>query len=71
MDKEKLLELMKKHCIVDSEIESVFAFVYDILEMERDRLKVEESHAIVSIRDTEKAMSIIDDIGMEVEEVLF
>lgn len=71
MDRTELEKLMEKHCIVDSEIESVFAFVYDVVKMERDRMKTEEPHAINSIRDTEKAMSVIDDIGMEVEEALF
>ena len=71
MDRTKLEKLMEKHCIVDSEIESVFAFVYDVVRMERDRMKVEEPQATVSIRDTEKAMSVIDNIGMEVEEALF
>lgn len=39
MNKEKLEQLMKNHCIVDDEISGIFAFVYDVIKMERDRCK--------------------------------
>lgn len=70
MNKENIEQLIKKYCIVDDEISGIFAFVYDVIKMERDRCKEEEPYATISIRDMEKAMSVIDDIGIEVEVTL-
>lgn len=39
MNKENIEKLMKKYCIVDDEISGIFAFVYDVIKMERDRCK--------------------------------
>lgn len=55
MTKTELKHIMKKHCILDCEIEDAIYFVQDLLEFQADELKRTEPYAVNSIRRLEEA----------------
>ena len=55
MTKEKLKEIMNRHCIVGCEVEDVIYFVQDLLEFQANELKVNEPYATRSIDRLESA----------------
>ena len=55
MTKEQFKEIMRKHCIVDCEVEDVIYFVQDLLEFQADELKETEPYAIRAIDRLESA----------------
>lgn len=69
MNKVKLKELMKQYCIVESELNDVFAFVVDLLYLQRQDLEKNEPYATRTIDEIRKAESIVDDLINYVEEL--
>lgn len=62
MTKEQLKEIMKRHCIVDCEVEDVIYFVQDLLEFRADELKENEPYATRSIDQLEAAAREVWDL---------
>ena len=70
MDKEKLMQLMRKHMIVDCELVDVIRFVRDLLELKADELEKKEPYATVGIKHLTIAAHEVDYLEDEIEEVM-
>jgi hypothetical protein len=55
MTREQFKEIMRRHCIVDCEVEDVIYFIQDLLEFQADELKENEPYATRSINRLEEA----------------
>ena len=70
MTREQFKEIMKKHCIVDCEVEDVIYFVQDLLEFQADELKENEPYAIRAIDRLESAAREVWNLVDYLEEFL-
>lgn len=70
MTMEQFEEIMRKHCIVNCEVEDVIYFIQDLLEFQADELKKNEPYAIRSIRELEEAARIVYDLLEYLENVM-
>lgn len=69
MTKAKLKSLMKTYCIVESELDDVFAFVADLLYLRRLELEEKEPYATRSIDDIYKAEIEVDGLVDYISEL--
>ena len=69
MTKTKLNELMKQYCIVPSELDDVFAFVTDLLYLQRRELEENEPYATRIIDEIYRAEVMVDDLINYVSEL--
>ena len=70
MDKEKLMQLMRKHMIVDCELVDVIRFVRDLLELKADELKKKEPYATVGIKHLMIAAHEVDYLESDIDEIM-
>ena len=70
MDKEKLIRLMRKHMIVDCELNDVIRFVRDLLELKADELEKKEPYATVGIKYLTIAAHEVDYLEDDIEEAM-
>ena len=69
MTKGKLKELMRKYCIVSSELDDVFAFVADLLYLQAKELEENEPYATNSIAQLRKAAHEVDELAYGIDEL--
>ena len=69
MTKTKLQEIMKRYCIIESELDDVFNFVSDILYFRRQELEESEPYAVRSINALENAEHEVYDLIDYVSEL--
>ena len=62
MTKIQLKEIMRRHCIVDVDLDHVFDFVSDLLYYRRKELEVSEPYAVRSINALENAEHEVYDL---------
>ena len=62
MTKSKLKGIMKKYCIVESELDDVFDFVSELLYCRRQELAKSEPYAVRTMNDLEKAEHEVYDL---------
>jgi hypothetical protein len=62
MTKVEFEELMKRHCIIPSELDDVFDFVSDLLYFRRKELEEKEPYAVRSINALENAEHEVYDL---------
>ena len=62
MTKVEFEELMKRHCILPSELDDVFDFVSDLLCFRRKELEEKEPYAVRSINALENAEHEVYDL---------
>lgn len=55
MTKEKFKEIMRRHCIVDCEVEDAIYFIQDLLESQANEIEETEPYATNSIRRLREA----------------
>ena len=70
MTREQFKEIMKRHCIVDCEVEDVIYFVQDLLEFQADEIKENEPYATRAIDRIESAAREVYDLLEYLEEFL-
>lgn len=69
MTKSKLKELMRQYCIVESELDDVFAFVTDLLYLHRKELEYNEPYAIHTINEIYNAEVQVDNLNYYISEL--
>ena len=69
MTKVELEELMKRHCILPSELDDVFDFVSDLLYFRRKELEEKEPYAVRSMNSLENAEHEVYDLIDYVSEL--
>ena len=69
MTKSKLKELMLQYGIIESELDDVFAFVTDLLYLQRKELEENEPYATRTIDEIYKAEIIVDNLNEYVGEL--
>ena len=69
MNKVKLKKLMNQYCILPCELDDVFAFVADLLYLQRQDLEKNEPYATRTIDELRKAESVVDDLIDYVEDL--
>lgn len=69
MTTKQLKELMLQYCIVESELDDVFAFVTDLLYLQRKELEENEPYATRTIDEIYKAEVMVDDLINYVSEL--
>jgi hypothetical protein len=69
MTKVELEELMKKYCILPSELDDVFDFVSDLLYFRRKELEENEPYAVRTINALENAEHEVYDLIDYVNEL--
>ena len=62
MQRTELKNLMRKHCLVSSELDSVFGFVEDLLRHRRKELEKNEPYATRNIKSIESAENEVHDL---------
>ena len=70
MTREQFKEIMKRHCIVDCEVEDAIYFIQDLLEFQADEIKENEPYAIRAIDRLESAAREVCDLIDYLEEFL-
>ena len=70
MTREQFKEIMRKHCIVDCEVEDVIYFIQDLLEFQADELKANEPYAVRSINQLESAAREVWNLVEYLENVM-
>ena len=65
----KLKELMLQYCIVESELDDIFAFVTDLLYLQRRELEENEPYATRTINAIYQAEVLVDDLINYVSEL--
>lgn len=65
----KLKELMRQYCIVESELDDIFAFVTDLLYLQRRELEENEPYATRKINAIYQAEVLVDDLINYVSEL--
>lgn len=70
MTREQFKEIMRRHCIVDCEVEDVIYFVSDLLEFQADELKVNEPYATRAIDRLESAAREVWNLVEYVEDLI-
>ena len=69
MTKTELKELMRKHCIIENELDDVFSFVADVLYARRQELEKNEPYATRTIDDLYKAEIEVDGLMDYINEL--
>ena len=69
MTTSKLKELMQQYCIVESELDDVFAFVADLLYLQRRELEQNEPYATRKIDKIYDAECIVNDLENYISEL--
>lgn len=70
MTREQFKEIMRRHCIVDCEVEDVIYFIQDLLEFRADEIKENEPYATRSINRLEEAAREVYDLLDYLEDVM-
>ena len=70
MTREQFKEIMKRHCIVDCEVEDVIYFIQDLLEFQADEIKEKEPYATRAIDRLESAAREVWDLLEYLEDVM-
>lgn len=70
MKKSELKEIMKKHCIIESELQDICDFVSEILYKKAKELEVEEPYATNTIQKYESAAYEAFDLIDYLEEII-
>ena len=70
MTREQFKEIMRRHCIVDCEVEDVIYFIQDLLEFQADETKENEPYATKSIQRIEDAAREVYDLLDYLEDVM-
>jgi hypothetical protein len=70
MTREQFKEIMRRHCIVDREVEDVIYFVSDLLEFQADEIKANEPYATRAIDRLESAAREVWNLVEYVEDLI-
>ena len=70
MTREEFKEIMRRHSIVDCEIEDAIYFVQDLIEFQADELKEKEPYATRTIYRLEDSARVVWDLVDYLEEFI-
>lgn len=70
MTRKRFEEIMRKHCILDCDVEDAIYFIQDLLEFQANELKQNEPYATNSIRRLEEAAWEVGDLFDYLEDVM-
>ena len=70
MTREQFKEIMRRHSIVDCEVEDVIYFIQDLLEFQADEIKENEPYATRAIDRIESAAREVYDLLEYLEDVM-
>lgn len=70
MTRKELNLLMRKYCIVNSELDDVFGFVESLLHMRQNEIVRNEPYAYRTINDLDKAAGEVADLISYVEDIV-
>lgn len=70
MTREKLIQLMRKHMIVDCELVDVIRFVRDLLEYKAEELEQTEPYATIAIKHLTIAAHEVDYLESDIDEIM-